>query len=151
MLFDSLDHLIEKNLDTRLSGGLAFLKNIAPDIEIGRHGLEGQAYAMVDEYETVPEDSHEFEAHKQYIDIQILLRGEETIQWRNIDQMEQHKPYDEKDDYWLFTPKPNDSGVQNLVMSAGLAAVFYPSDGHKPGVIHHAAQSVKKVVVKVPV
>lgn len=105
---------------------------------------------MVDAYDTVDASAHPFEAHREYIDIHMMLEGVETIQWARLTEMLEHTPYHAEDDYALFNAKTGAS-LQDLVMHPGICAVFYPEDAHKPGLIFNNPAPVKKAVVKLPV
>lgn len=150
MILAPLEILHRDCLDTRLRVGLQFLSQIADTIVAGRHELAGGAYVMVDEYITANESTHHFEAHLKHIDIHLLLGGQEIIQWCALAELNIHTPYNADDDYALYTPAAQ-AKIQNLVMVPKLAAVFYPADGHRPGIMYEQECAVKKAVVKVPV
>ncbi|MFH1308555.1 MAG: YhcH/YjgK/YiaL family protein [Patescibacteria group bacterium] len=49
-------------------------------LKIGRTKIEGDnIFLMVQEYETRPKEEKSAEQHKKYIDIQLILSGEEII------------------------------------------------------------------------
>lgn len=150
MIFAPLDKLRRDCPDARLIPGLQFLVGMEAGIAPGRHELPGGGYVMVDAYTTVEETTHHFEAHRQYIDIHVLLSGEEQIQYAPLADMTTHTPYVDNDDYALFTQAAG-AGVRHLVLVPGFAAVFYPEDAHRPGIIAQAPCAVRKAVVKVPV
>ena len=49
-------------------------------LENGRHDLSEQVYMNVMEFDTVEADSKQAELHHKYLDIQLLIRGEENVE-----------------------------------------------------------------------
>ena len=58
-----------------------FLENISSDIPAGRYVIDENSYANVDEYAPKSFEDCRFEAHKKYIDIQMVLKGEEQLEY----------------------------------------------------------------------
>jgi len=56
-----------------------FLETLTSDMLAGHYKLSASAYVNVDEYETKTVENCKFEAHKKYIDIQMLIEGEEEL------------------------------------------------------------------------
>jgi YhcH/YjgK/YiaL family protein len=87
-----------------------------------------------------------FEAHRDYIDIQAIIDGEETIGYALTgtlkDVVQPYKPDVEKySDPKIFT---------EVKLAKGMFAIFYPHDAHKPCYDYHDGKSsVHKLVVKV--
>lgn len=46
---------------------------------LGRYDFENEVYINVEKYEPVSFGEKEFEAHRDYVDVQILLKGKENI------------------------------------------------------------------------
>jgi len=91
-----------------------------------------------------------FEAHKKYIDVQVMLDGSEIIATEHIDKMHQYdciQPFGDGD---LELYANNNDCVDN-VLNKGDFLVLYPEDGHMPGVCIAEPKQVKKAVIKVPV
>ena len=76
MIYDRIDNIDTYKLD---SVAVEFIKNLSSDIECKKHILSDNIYANVEEYTT--KDVGYFEAHRDYLDIQILLSGEEVIEY----------------------------------------------------------------------
>ena len=51
------------------------IKALESGVENGKYPLENGAYAAVSEYETKPMATAKFEAHKNFIDVQLILSG----------------------------------------------------------------------------
>lgn len=114
----------------------------------GRTEIDGErVFALVQRYETEKSGTLNFECHRKYIDIQVIVAGVEMIGWTDADRMEVTKPYDEARDACFgraaaWTP---------VRLEAGRLAVFWPSDAHAPKQCVEAPSPVMKIVVKVAV
>jgi YhcH/YjgK/YiaL family protein len=100
-------------------------------------------------YDTkTPEDAEIIEAHDQYVDIQMSLRGTEIIDWFPRAALTVKTPYNAESDAVFFgLPGPSPVRVRN---EPGMFTVLFPQDAHMPGLNPGAAsENVKKVVVKV--
>ena len=153
MIVTDLAHMAEQtSLTPALQKALDFLQNTdlsaLPD---GRTDIDGdKAYALVQSYETREWGEEPlFEAHRQYIDIQYVISGEEVIGWMFGDRLTSTVEYDETKDAWLN--RLHAKGMTPVRLSAGQLAVLYPSDAHSPGLAAGAPAPVKKIVVKVAV
>lgn len=151
MILSSLPHLLESNLDPRLKTGLEFLQSIDPTLTEGRHDIANGTFVMINEYETVAAESKQFEAHQHYIDIQMMISGREIAHWAPLDTLLPHTPYNEERDYGLHIPAKESADIQPVHLHGNICAVYYPTDGHRPGLNWGASAHIKKAVVKVPV
>ena len=125
------------------------LKALESAPENGKYELEDGAFANVFSYTTNLRSDSKYEAHKKYIDVQLILSGTEIIAVESLDTMYTHaciKPYEF--DAELYAG--NDDGV-DYVMNAGDFLILLPEDAHMPGVAVDEPTEVKKVVLKIPV
>ena len=79
------------------------------------------------------------EAHRRFIDIQLVISGDEEMGWRPTADCHQATiPYSEQDDEVVF----GDAAESWLQAPAGKFAVFFPEDAHAPlagkGALHKA-------------
>ena len=89
-----------------------------------------------------------YEAHKKFIDIQLILSGKELIAVTPIEKMEIKDEYNETKDVMFF--QHNDE-CTDYVLESGDFLILYPQDVHMPGVCVNEKSAVRKIVVKVPV
>ncbi len=83
------------------------------------------------------------EAHKRYIDIHVLLEGEERVGWADIDKLgEPSKAYDEPDDYMLY----EEEATSYVDLKLGEFVIVYPEDAHAPII---GKGKIRKLIVKV--
>lgn len=113
-------------------------------IEAGKFEIDGKdIHASVSLKDGVTEDAAKFEAHNNYIDIQVCPTGSETIGWKPRSKCTTEKePYNIEKDVIFYSDKP-DTYFQ---LHAGQFAIFYPEDVHAPMI---GEGPIKKLVVKV--
>ena len=125
-----------------------FILNKAESAAVGKYELEDGAYVSVQEYTTKARRDAKYEAHKKFIDIQMLLSGKELIAVTPIDKMEISVEYNNEKDVMFF--QHNDECTDYL-LEGGDFLILYPEDVHMPGVCVNEKSPVRKIVVKVPV
>ena len=127
----------------------AFVKSaLSNGIALGRHELSNGCYANVESYVTYPRNERCFESHEKFIDIQLVLEGEEYIEWIPVSELKLAEQYDEtKDVAFWHTDTPGE--LKKL--SAGEFCVIYPGMAHMPCLQVSGKSDVKKVVVKIPI
>jgi YhcH/YjgK/YiaL family protein len=89
------------------------------------------------------------ESHRQYIDIQVVVAGEELMEVANIAKLPVKKPYNEERDVIIYDDYADTSVLR---VGAGEGAVYFPEDGHMPN-LRVGADPVlmRKTVLKIPV
>lgn len=100
----------------------------------------------VAEYTTVKREERFWEAHKAYLDIHILVKGEETIDINFIENMKLGE-YKEADD---FLPMEGDMQA-SITLKPGDFLICYPEDAHRTGVIATKVSDLKKGIFKVKI
>lgn len=123
------------------------LKSLEPDQVITVDGE--RIKAQIQAYNTQEASAGLFEAHRLFIDIQIMVSGEETMLWVPLARLpEVHTPYDYVKDV-VFFQEP--AWSVPLRMGEGDFVIFFPSDGHKPKCQADKPEAVRKIVVKIAV
>jgi len=148
MIFDTLNNYARyMGLENGIPAALNFLlKSDLTGLPVGRTDIDGNnLYALIQEYATKNLDQGEWEAHRKYIDVQYMVSGRERMGFTNICTMQPGK-YVAEDD---FLPM---AGTGNYVeVFAGTFVIFFPEDGHMPGLNTGMTEMVKKVVLKVKI
>jgi len=86
-----------------------------------------------------------FECHNTYIDIQIVLKGKETVGWRSRKNSREPKgEYSEEKDVLFYADAP----TLFFELHAGMFSIYFPEDVHAPMI---GEGPIKKVVMKVRV
>jgi YhcH/YjgK/YiaL family protein len=127
----------------------AFIKDCSADTKHGRYAIAGEdAYASVFSYDTKLQKEGVYEAHRKQIDIQILLKGRESVYVTAIDGLSVKTEYNVEKDCVLFNDPERRPGATPL--TEGFFAVFFPNDAHMPSLNYGASsENVKKMVVKI--
>ena len=121
------------------------------EVAVARYELGNGVYAFLSEYEPKKRENASYEAHKKYIDVQIILSGSEIIAVETLEEMhgaECVREYSEEKDIELFSN--NEKGVDHRLF-AGDFIILLPEDAHMPGVFDGVCDKVKKAVIKIPV
>ncbi|MEB4677509.1 YhcH/YjgK/YiaL family protein [Enterobacteriaceae bacterium G50] len=113
----------------------------------GRYELRGDDIFMnVMTFPTQPAESKKAELHVQYVDIQLLLTGDERIYFGVAGAAQQCEELHADEDYQLCSAIEDEQAV---TLKPGMFAVFMPGEPHKPGCTVALSQDIKKTVVKV--
>jgi biofilm protein TabA len=151
MIVDKIENAeLYKGLSAGIDKGLELIKDASvAEQENGRYEVDGDdLYYMIQRYPTKNKEDSLFEAHKEHIDIQAIIDGEETIGYALTETLGQVvQPY--KPDVTKYADPPVFTEVK---LAKGMFAILYPDDAHKPCYDYREAKSnVHKVVVKVKV
>ncbi|ACR67826.1 YhcH/YjgK/YiaL family protein [Edwardsiella ictaluri] len=134
-----LPNPIRRALQRALEAGAAHLEN-------GTHPIDGeQLYMNVMTLTPLGAEEKLGEIHRDYLDIQLVLQGEERIDFAMAGQARECQPYQQEGDYQLCAAMMQ---PQRLIMTPGMFAVFLPGEPHKPGCISRTSDPIRKVVVK---
>lgn len=146
MIVDKIEHiLLYEPLLKNLRNGMNMIHSLK-EIEVGRYEFDG-GFFMIQKGSTKPITEGTFEAHRKYIDVQILLEGSEELAWSDIRDLKSELAYDSEKDAERL------SGNFDHVMriSKGMFYAAFPHDGHKPVSHTKEQQTFTKIVMKLPV
>jgi len=146
MILDSLKNAASvRNLNPLFKQAFEFIeKNDLSKMEPGKTIIDGdKLFISVMEIDGKTPEAAKMESHVKYIDIQVVISGVETMGWAAIEHCtDAIEPYDKEKDLQFFTNKP----TTLLTVYPGEFAIFFPEDGHAPGI---GKGPIKKAVVKV--
>lgn len=98
-------------------------------------------------YDTEADEQGLMEAHRKYVDVMLLLEGEEAIYVKPVSELaEITKEYDPACDALLAKV---DLDAAKIVLTPGRFVVFFPEDAHCPACCVTEPRCVKKVIAKV--
>ncbi len=151
---DFVEYLIAINRDKedpslgeRCMEAVKFLTQLkAEDLSLGRHNVNEGFFYNVIEYDTTNEVDKPYESHRMYVDIQLLLSGEEIMQIVDIDRLQVKAHYDSLKDCTLYNPSKN---AASIVLRPGSVMLLYPKDAHRSVSYSGIASHVVKIVGKV--
>lgn len=113
--------------------------------EEGGHEIDGERlFVNIVEYTTTKPEERFWEAHKNYLDVHVMLQGTEQIDLNFIQNMDV-KEFVEKDD---FLPMDGDKN-SSVILRDGDFLICYPSDGHRTAVAVQEPEKIKKAIFKV--
>ena len=108
--------------------------------------LAGGAFALEQAYLSKPRAEVFLESHRKYIDVQVVIAGEEVQEVVGIERLAPDMAYDAVRDLIKYRDYRDTSA---LSARDGLVGIYFPADGH----LSRAAGApvlVRKTVVKVP-
>lgn len=99
-------------------------------------------FVLVQEGETNPADGAKLEAHRNYVDIQIMLEGGETLYYSDIDQLTVADPYVPDAIFYQHAGQP-------IRIEPGMFFAAFPQDAHLACTHLDGPGHYKKLVVKI--
>jgi len=111
----------------------------------GMHEIDGDRfYVNICEYTTTTAQKRFWEAHRQYLDIHLMLDGVEQIDTCFIENMAQ-KPFEPDKDFLPMDGERNGF----VTLRNGDFLVCYPHDGHRTAICVGEPVKIKKAIFKV--
>src|SRR6476659_5128182 len=135
MILGNINHLGQevKGLPQAIQKGIDYLKSTDfSKLEDKKYTIDGdKMYVVISTYDTKPKAESKAEVHKNFLDIQFIISGEEIISvgYDNPGNAVMQE-YDAAKDRTLFTSVVNEL---DYPVAAGHWIVFYPTDIHRPG------------------
>ncbi len=147
MIIDRVEYYKSYPYGSAWDTAFTFLGTITPSAEETKYEIQGDdIYAIIATYNT--KGFHKFEAHREYVDIQCLLEGQEVVESTTLNGLTVDTPYDPEKDVALYVNTDSHKTISHLV--PGIFIAFFPHDAHMPGVsVGDSPMFVKKVVVKI--
>ena len=113
----------------------------------GVYEIDGKRlFVNIVEYETVKPEDRFWEAHREYLDVHLMLEGTERIDLNFIQNMDV-KEYAAKDDFLSMDGEKNAS----VILKPGDFLVCYPTDAHRTAVAADKQENIKKAIFKVKI
>jgi YhcH/YjgK/YiaL family protein len=117
-------------------------------LEIGKFEIDGdRIIGIVSDKNgvTAAESSAKFECHNAHIDIQVCIRGKETLGWKPRGTCTSPRgEYNPEKDVLFYEDAPD----MYFGMTDNQFAIFYPEDVHAPMI---GEGLIKKIVIKVKI
>lgn len=146
MIVDKLENIGQyASLSPLFAKAIEFLQgHKLEDLPLGKTQLQDKDL-LLNVTETKPKTREEarIETHRKYIDIQIPVSGAEEMGYTpTVDCQPADAPYSEEKDITFY----EGTAETYVKVKPGMFAIFFPQDGHAPGI---TPTGVKKVIVKV--
>lgn len=117
------------------------------EFEPGRHEIDGNnLYVNIDEYVTKNVSESKPEAHRKYIDIQIVLSGNEKIGYANINSGKSIAEYNNEKDIEFL-----DANCEYIKADSSRFFIFFPEDIHHPCISDGEKSHIIKAVFKIKI
>jgi biofilm protein TabA len=148
MIIDLLanSHLYE-GLDPKIDRAFAYLRETdLAALEPGDYEIDGKnIFARALTYATRVPENGVWEAHRLYIDLQVMVQGAERICYAPLSRLTPGT-YDEAKDFLRLS-----GDGDSITLPSGSFMLLWPGDGHMPCLAVAAPEPIKKVVVKIAV
>ena len=126
-----LDRVIERLND-------AFLSSVGTETQ----KIEGdKLYVTRFDYETLPPEETFFEAHRRYLDVHVMVQGEERVE---IASPKGLALFEHRDDFYAYRGEAETS----FVLRPGMFLAVFPDDAHRIKMQVNGPEKVSKVVFK---
>ncbi|MBE6556781.1 MAG: DUF386 domain-containing protein [Ruminococcaceae bacterium] len=112
----------------------------------GRYEIDGERlFINVVSYVPKAREESVFESHRRYIDIQLMVEGEEIIGFAENELLTVTRPFEgDAELYGMIDP------CDTVVMYPGKFTVIYPGEPHAPGMaVTSAPEKIRKIIIKV--
>jgi YhcH/YjgK/YiaL family protein len=134
-------------LHPRFKQAFEFLNsNNLETLSLGKHTIDGDnlfAIVVNEEAVTMLESTSQFECHNQYIDIQYVFGGVETVGYKQRETcVEPRGEYNAEKDVLFYEDAPDFF----FKLFPGQFGIYFPNDVHAPMI---GEGKIRKVVIKV--
>lgn len=149
MIIDSLENLSKySSIHPLFAQAFEYIRTTDLNaIEVGKYDIAEGLKSIVSNKNgmTAEESSAKFECHNKNIDIQICIRGNETLGWKSRSSCKSERdPYNDEKDVLFYTDKPD----MFFQLTDNQFAIFFPEDVHAPMI---GEGEIKKMVIKVKI
>lgn len=142
MIFDKLENLYKySNVSPYFKDVINFInKTDLSTLKVEKKDITDKVFYNSQEY-LGKEDVNKFESHIKYIDIQVVIKGEEYIHYSKDTPI-----IGETNDKDMYLTTSTDKTV--LKLTKGMFAIFLPGELHNPG-LKVDNNLIKKVIFKI--
>ena len=147
MIYDKIENLkMYSNIIGNIDEIISFIEK-SQTMAAGKYILSS-GFVLVQQGHTSNIDEVLFESHRKYVDLQVLIAGDEIIEVANINDLSQTNEYSLEKDVQNFQGKGN---VLNI--TSGEFYILNTYDGHKAGLHMRETNRIalRKLVFKIPV
>lgn len=138
----------EEAVKERVDKAIEYLKGLkVSESDAGKRvDVDDNFYYSIQSYDTNPTEQCKLESHRKYIDIQIMVSGEESMDLVDISRLSLKEEYSEEKDV-MFWNVP--SRMSKTTLLAGDCIVLYPETAHRGARDLNGTSHVLKIVGKV--
>ena len=131
----------------KLNAALLYLQKLNYEsLKEGETEVDTDFYYIVQRYNTKDVSKCQFESHKKYVDVQIMVEGSEIMDLADISRLYVKQSYNSEDDYILWNEPER---FTRTTLRQGDYIVIYPETAHRGAVKLQTNEKVLKIVGKV--
>jgi biofilm protein TabA len=115
----------------------------------GKHEIDGdKIFAMLVETNLKKRNEIKLEAHRKYLDLHLVIKGNETIAWLPTFKGVSSMKFNKEEDYMFFDNQliEEDSTISWLKLAKDEFIICFPGDAHAPLI---GEGKIKKVIFKI--
>jgi len=120
--------------------------NALTDLTPATHPLPDGCKFIVQQGTTKSAEGRQLEAHREFLDIQLILEGGETVGWAPVETLTPAGEFNTEKDAGMYTGK-----CDYMFIQPGYCYVVFPEDAHMPGSHLETPVDYRKIVVKLKV
>lgn len=144
-------HIDKKEIDKRVQSSVSYLKglNVTEDNVGKKYIINDNFFYLVQSYITKQESECKLESHRQYVDIQIIVSGEEIMDITDVSRLTVKEDYNMDIDLisWNIPER-----MARTTLKPGDCIVLYPENAHRGAISNNSkGQHVLKIVGKVKI
>lgn len=113
-----------------------------------KYYLTSDIFAIEQVFITKNRDECFIESHKEYIDFQMVINGNEQMEYTDINKLSTSNLYDKDKDLTIYNMSEN---MSKILLSKGDIAIFFPDDAHIGLPMYKQEELVRKTVIKLPI
>lgn len=147
MITDQLKHIGKyKGISDHIDTAIKFIENTdLSTLDYGKHVIDDNVFLIKSEYWTKDENDSLYEAHLKYIDLQVVLEGEEVVFGNDVENLTEKTPYDADKEAAFY----QGTHSWKIIFRKNEFALFQLDDAHMPGVTLNEKSNIVKVVFKI--
>ena len=108
--------------------------------------LSGTNKILVQQGTTKAAEGQLLEAHREYLDVQYIVKGRETVGWAPVDTLTQEGEFNAEKDKGMYS-----GHCDFMEIGEGYCYVVFPEDAHMPGSHLQTPTEYQKMVIKLKV
>ncbi|MCK4888061.1 MAG: YhcH/YjgK/YiaL family protein [Planctomycetes bacterium] len=152
MIYDSVENVDTYcDEDDAITIAVEFVDNFDISQPDGKYEIDGdEVFAIVQTVTTADANEKSFEAHENYVDVQMVLEGAERhdVALLDIEDLEIEQDYDSEKDVIFFKAPEHFS---TIITKPGIFVVYGPDDAHRPCCCIDKSETIRKVCVKIKI
>lgn len=115
------------------------------NLPAGKYPLQN-GFALIQEGTTRRFDDADFEVHREYLDIQVIVSSSEYVEYADMTTLKTKVPFDLEKDLELMSGEGS-----KILIKPDTFYILYPTDGHKPCCHEDIPTNYKKVLAKIKI